>query len=35
MAVANIMATLNITKARDVNGEEIEPPTQFTSGLGR
>lgn len=35
MAIASIVATLNITKARDSSGKMIEPSTKFDSGLAR
>lgn len=35
MAIASIVATLNITKARDSSGSIIEPSTTFDTGLGR
>jgi cytochrome P450 len=35
MAAATILATTNITKAVDENGEEITPSDEFTFGLTR
>ncbi|ESK94311.1 cytochrome p450 [Moniliophthora roreri MCA 2997] len=33
LAMATMLSTLNITKAKDANGEEITPKVAFTSGL--
>ncbi|THU79722.1 cytochrome P450 [Dendrothele bispora CBS 962.96] len=35
LAIATILATLNIRKTRDENGKEIEPEVKFTDGLVR
>lgn len=35
LAIANVIATLNINKARDVQGREITPEPRFTSGFTR
>ncbi|KAL6308002.1 cytochrome P450 [Sparassis latifolia] len=33
IAIANIVATLNISKARDAHGEDITPPLAFSGGF--
>ena len=35
LVVSNILATLNIKKARDSRGEEITPDAEFVGGLAR
>jgi cytochrome P450 len=35
LAIASMTATLRISKAVDVNGKEISPPCEFTSGFVR
>ncbi|THU79819.1 cytochrome P450 [Dendrothele bispora CBS 962.96] len=35
LAIVTILATLNIRKAKDENGKEIEPEVKFTDGLVR
>lgn len=35
LVMANLIATMDITKARDENGDEIEPEVVRTGGLVR
>ena len=35
LAMARILAAFTIGKAKDVNGDEIEPNVEFTTGLTR
>lgn len=35
IAIASILATFHISKARDENGVEITPPSKFESGIVR
>lgn len=35
VVIANMIATMNISKAKDNEGQEITPPYAFTSGFVR